>query len=244
MNSALSSKPTAGFQNWRHLVFLHWRVDPEVLQEHLPGELTVETYEGSAWLALVPFVMERVRPWWSPSVPGISWFLETNVRTYVRHESGLSAVWFFSLDANSRLAVRIARAFWKLNYIDCAMTLDFDKESRTLHYNGQRRHCPEDRYEVRIDLPNDQPQPASEGSLEHFLLERYTLLTQTPCGSFLTADVMHKPYCFVPITLLHCHETYTQRLRGSSEKSTLPVHAAWSPGVNVRVSALQRVEGP
>ena len=101
MNSVETSKTISGYQNWRHLVFLHWRVNPQQLQTHLPPGLTIETFDGSAWLALVPFAMENVRPWWSPSVPGISWFLETNLRTYVRHESGLSAVWFFSLDARA-----------------------------------------------------------------------------------------------------------------------------------------------
>jgi len=104
-------KNIAGYQSWSDLTFLHWRIEPESIQKLLPPGLTVETFDHSAWVGIVPFSMEKVRPWWAPAVPGISWFLETNVRTYVRHTNGDTGVWFFSLDANSRLAVRVARTF-------------------------------------------------------------------------------------------------------------------------------------
>ena len=60
-------------------------------------------------MGLVPFYMSRVRPWWSPPVPGISSFCETNVRTYVHFRGRDPGVWFFSLEAANSLAVRIAR---------------------------------------------------------------------------------------------------------------------------------------
>ena len=240
MSSSSPLKATVGYQSWRHLVFLHWRIAPEVLQAQLPEEVTVETFDGSAWLGLVPFSMEQVRPWWAPAVPGISWFLETNVRTYVRHKSGLSAVWFFSLDANSRLAVWIARTFWKLNYVDCRLTLDAEDEARFLHYSGRRIRSHEHEYDIEVTLPNVEPLPADEETLESFLLERYSLLTQAPDGHFLTGDVMHDPYRIVAVDELACYETYTSSLLGSNVGS--PDHSVYSPGVDVRVSALERLK--
>lgn len=242
MNSDTAKKPTSGYQNWRHLVFLHWRVPAEHVQALLPRGLTVETFGGDAWLALVPFSMQRVRPWWSPAIPGISWFLETNVRTYVQHESGLSGVWFFSLDANSCLAVRVARTFWKLNYIDCNMTMQLDQQAGTLRYTGQRTRVPADVYDVSCQLPPVSPQPAKEGTLEYFLLERYSLLSQTSGGVFVTADVVHEPYRFVTLDDLQCRETYIARLLDSAEQLTVPDHAVYSPGVDVRVTALRSVK--
>jgi uncharacterized protein len=94
-----------GFQRWRDLLFMHWRVPAEQLQSVIPAPLQLETFDGSAWIGLVPFAMRDVRPWWSPAVAGISNFLETNVRTYVVHPETGPGVWFFSLDATSRLAV-------------------------------------------------------------------------------------------------------------------------------------------
>jgi uncharacterized protein len=239
MSKKTASDPIVGYQNWRHLVFLHWRVEPEQLQRHLPEGLTVETFDGSAWLALVPFAMERVRPWWAPAVPGISWFLETNVRTYVRHESGIRAVWFFSLDANSRLAVRIARTFWKLNYIDCQMTTKTDSTTGDLHYDGSRRRHSGFRYDVRCRLDRVPLQHASDGSLEHFLLERYSLLSQAADGTFLTAHVIHEPYRYRIPSEFDCEETYTSELVERPGVSPRPDHVAYSPGVDVRVTALE-----
>lgn len=242
MSKNTASLCTAGYQSWRHLVFLHWKVEPEQLQRHLPEGLTVETFDDGAWLALVPFAMERVRPWWAPAVPGISWFLETNVRTYVRHENGIRAVWFFSLDANSRLAVQIARTFWKLNYIDCRMTMRMDSATQNLDYKGIRRRQAECRYEVRCRMDESPLQNASEGTLEHFLLERYSLLSQAADGRFLTADVIHEPYRYRIPTELACKETYTKQLVDWDNASQRPDHVAYSPGVDVRVTALQPVK--
>ncbi|MFN8706453.1 MAG: YqjF family protein, partial [Planctomyces sp.] len=114
---------TAGYQEWRRLLFLHWRVPVEDVQRLLPRGLEVDEFDGSAWLGVVPFSMERIRPWWSPAVPGISWFLETNVRTYVVDRQGVRGVWFFSLDADQWLAVKIARRFWYLPYRHAVLSL-------------------------------------------------------------------------------------------------------------------------
>lgn len=242
MSASADADEIAGYQNWRHLVFLHWRVDPAQIQALLPDRLIVETYDGAAWLGMVPFSMERVRPWWSPAVPGISWFLETNLRTYVRHDNGLSAVWFFSLDANSRLAVWVARTFWKLNYIDCRMTLQCNGPGHTVASTGQRRRAPGDHYDIRVELPGTEPQPAETGTLEHFLLERYELITRTPSGDFMAARVMHEPYRFIPAHPSHCEQTFTSRLVEHGADNPIPDHVVYSPGVDVRVSALRPIQ--
>ncbi|MBX3416896.1 MAG: DUF2071 domain-containing protein [Pirellulaceae bacterium] len=113
-NQGLYDRRTAGFQKWTCLTFIHWRVSAETIQALLPPFLRVLEYDGTGWLGLVPFSMEKIRPWWSPPIPGISWFLETNLRTYVVDSEGREGVWFFSLDANSRLAVGVARKVWHL----------------------------------------------------------------------------------------------------------------------------------
>ena len=238
MSRIETPKPIAGYQSWRHLVFLHWRVPSKMLREQLPNGLEPETFDGSSWLALVPFAMERVRPWWAPPLPGISWFLETNVRTYVRHESGVTGVWFFSLDANSRLAVRTARTFWNLNYLSSRM----GPSSNVFKYTGRRRMFPESVYDLGVELTGTEYRAANEGSLEQFLLERYTLVTQSAGGRFLTAEVAHRPYEFVPVNILHCRETYLSEVCRHSDDYGPPDHAVYSPGVDVRVSRLEPIE--
>lgn len=98
------------FQRWAHLLFLHWSLAPDLVQLTLPHGLQVDTFEGKAWVGIVPFFMRGVRPAGFVSVPGISNFLEMNLRTYVRDEGGRPGIWFYSLDANQALAVCLARA--------------------------------------------------------------------------------------------------------------------------------------
>ena len=110
-------------QRWADLLFLHWPVAPETLQPLLPPGLTLDTFEGQAYVGLVPFTMTGVRPVWAPPVRWLSNFHETNVRTYVHREGKDPGVWFFSLDAANSIAVRIARAAWKLPYHYARMSL-------------------------------------------------------------------------------------------------------------------------
>src|SRR5262249_24091783 len=103
-------------QNWHHLLFLHWEVPPQELQRLIPSELTIDTFEGKAYVGLVPFTMSGVRPVLTPPLPWISSFHEINVRTYVHFRRKDPGVWFFSLDASSSIAVAAARATYKLPY--------------------------------------------------------------------------------------------------------------------------------
>ena len=107
-------------QQWHDLLFAHWRVDEAWLRQHVPGGLEIDTYQGQAWLGVVPFRMEGVRLRYAPAIPGTSQFPELNVRTYVKHDE-MAGVWFFSLDAASRLAVIVARGWFHLPYFFARM---------------------------------------------------------------------------------------------------------------------------
>src|SRR5260370_5883335 len=102
------------FQRWVHLLFMHWKFDPEMVQQTLPRGLTVDTYGGMAWIGIVPFCMRRVRP--AVLTFRSSNFLELNLRTYVRDQNGRPGVWFYSLDANHPLEVSTARFLFCLPY--------------------------------------------------------------------------------------------------------------------------------
>jgi uncharacterized protein len=133
------------FQTWKRLLFLHWRVDPELVQARLPAGLTVETIDGDAWMAIVPFEMRNIRPRLLPAVPHLSNFLELNVRTYVTDERGIPGVWFFSLNANRRLAVTLGRKWFALPYHRCRMRSVTDAEGWT-DYSCRRLDDPDGRH--------------------------------------------------------------------------------------------------
>lgn len=236
---------TAGYQRRAGLTFLHWRVPADVLQKQLPQGLTLDTWQGNAWLGVVPFSMERVRPWWSPPVPGISWFLETNVRTYVRGPAGEPGVWFFSLDANQRLAVEIARRVWNLPYRWARLSYS-NRETREnsqriliANYSGTRRESPAASYQIEIAADLNEPRPADPDTLEYFLVERYLLFCEDSRGGLYSGRVHHEPYRVCPVIRQQIRQTLTTPVLDGSSLPEHAEHALWSPAVDVRISPLQ-----
>ncbi len=242
----VNDSQTAGYQSWKMLSFLHWRYPADILQKLIPDGLQIEEYDGTAWLGVVPFSMEAVRPWWSPAVPGISWFLETNVRTYVVDERGIRGVWFFSLDANSRLAVTVARNVWHLPYVYSTMELNAPHINATapdqpvIHYRGQRTHDAAANYDIRIQPDFSRPpQTAPPDTLEHFLVERYILFAAARGNRLMTGQVHHSPYELRPVIRCEAAQSLTNASDLPISSSTPPDHIAWSDGVDVRVSPLR-----
>lgn len=180
-------------QRWSNLLFLHWRVDPEMLRARLPDGLHLDLHEDEAWLGIVPFFMQRIRPSFLPPVPGLSWFLELNVRTYVHDESGRPGVWFFSLDCNQTLAVEFARRAFHLPYEHATMsaqTNDF------IDYTCRRKGA--DTAASYRYRPAGSGTPAEPGSLEFFLAERYLLFSADRKGGIHHGQVHHHPYRLAP----------------------------------------------
>lgn len=180
-----------GHQRWNHLLFAHWSCDPAAVQSTLPLGLTVDTFGGAAYVGIVPFFIQRVRPSWLPPLPGISWFLELNVRTYVYDRAGRPGVWFYSLDCNQPLAVFIARRFFHLPYFHARMTAQRDGD--TMRFTSERRGTPAtaSRYAWRCSQATATARP---GSLEFFLVERYLLFTTDREGHLWAGSVHHSPY--------------------------------------------------
>lgn len=100
-------------QHWADAVFLHWRYPPAAVQRLLPAGVEVDTHDGSAWVGLVPFNMERLGLPGLPPFPLVGAFPEVNVRTYV-HSGPRRGVWFFSLDIDKVLATAVARLAYRL----------------------------------------------------------------------------------------------------------------------------------
>jgi hypothetical protein len=179
-------------QRWSRLLFLHWPIPAEEIRPLLPRGLALDTYAGQAWVGLVPFVVTGARPVFLPPVPGVSSFVEVNVRTYVHDRGRDPGVWFFSLDASSRVAVHVARALYHLAYRFSKMAADV-RGSR-VHFRS-RRIAPGPRpgtCAVEYE-PRGAAAPARPGTLEHFLLERYVLYAAHE-GKLYRGRVHHAPY--------------------------------------------------
>ena len=99
---------------------MHWTVDAQALGQLLPAGVELDTYQGRAYLGVVPFRMEGIRPRFTFDVPGLSAFAELNLRTYVTVQ-GVPGVWFFSLDTAQPTVVQLARAAFHLPYLNARM---------------------------------------------------------------------------------------------------------------------------
>ena len=194
----LPADRTVMYQRWAHLLFLHGALPPEALQKRLPPGLDLDTFDGRAYVGLVPFTMTGVRPVGVPALPRFSAFHETNVRTYVHRQGCDPGVWFFSLDAANALAVRVARALWKLPYHLARMKLTFSSEADSsppeIHYRMERLWPGPLPAACTVSyMPAGTPAPAPTGTLEHFLIERY-ILYSTAHGRLYHGRVHHMPY--------------------------------------------------
>lgn len=224
-----------GQQSWKDLLFLHWEVSQDALRKLVPSSLYIDTFEGRAFLGLVPFTMHDVRF----GLLSVADFLETNLRTYV-HADGVPGVWFFSLDAQIRLAVWGGRMVYRLPYFRA--TMEYATAHRSCVYKAQRL----DTGETSLDLqwvPQDVEHHAAQaGTLEHFLTERYALYGPAGNQRVYRVRVHHPPWPLRAARL--------QRLR-----TTIPVAAqidvgepidlvlASPDGVRVDTFARERVRG-
>ncbi|GGJ40206.1 YqjF family protein [Deinococcus roseus] len=188
----LPNRPWLLYMEWGNLLFLHYPVHPDVLLPHIPAGLTLETYNGFAWLSVVPFKMQNTHPRGLFPIPTASHFLELNLRTYVTAKNR-PGVFFFSLDAQSPLAVRGARMGFHLPYFDARMRWEIQKGStRYLSHRTHKGATPgsfEAHYRPLFPLP-----PVARGSLDHWLTERYCLYSADSRGHLYRCDIHHQPW--------------------------------------------------
>jgi uncharacterized protein YqjF (DUF2071 family) len=233
---------------WSEVTFLHWPYEPDRVQRLLPAGLTAERFDGSAWVGLVPFRM-TVRASRGPAVPWISYFPETNVRTYVRAPDGTTGIWFFSLDAAQPGAVLTARAWLGLPYRWARMAVRVDGgggDGSVVRYRcarhdrpgraGQSGPRPTSTADIRIGPPIDR---GDVSELDEFLTARFRLYSAAR-GSLLSMPAEHGPWP------LHRARTLGMRDR-LVQAAGLPPPAGdplvlYSPGVDVRVGRAKRID--
>lgn len=176
---------------WRNLLFLHWRVPESAVRALVPEELEIDTFDGSAWVALVPFEMTDTSFRGVPRLPGLSRFYECNVRTYVRH-GDRAGVWFFSLDAQRVLPVLGGRNLWSLNYVHSRFTVTSGERTEYVLARRGWGRWPEARTRIVWTRGEALP-PAQPGTLEYFLTERYFLFTKRR-GRVMAGRIEHQPW--------------------------------------------------
>jgi uncharacterized protein YqjF (DUF2071 family) len=224
---------TSGRQTWKELLFLHWEVPAARLRALVPPALEIDTFDGRAFVGLVPFTMTGVRL----GPIAVADFREVNLRTYV-HAGGVPGVWFFSLDAESTLAVWGARALYRLPYHRAR----FDG---TVHVNAtacafERDGAGEVSLDVQWTPTGTDVHHAAPGTLEHFLTERYALYGPTRSGSVYRVRVHHPPW---PLRPARVERFASSVLEAARVEGGAPVDLVLASvdGVSVETFAKERV---
>ena len=226
------SEKAIGYQKWRNLLFLHWSADPIVLTQLLPPELELDLWEGQALVGIVPFSMHEVRPWLAPKVLGFN-FLETNLRVYVTHQ-GEPGVYFFSLEAASRIAVYTARLGWSLPYYYAQMSQS--ERNGLVHYRSQRSSSSSPELEVQYKTGSAM-EVADPTSIEFFLLERYLLFTKRK-SKILRGQVYHTPYPIFQAKVSKVQQNLSDHI-GLPLIDPKLRYVHYSPGVDVEIFPLR-----
>ena len=218
----------AGTQLWRELLFVHWSFPAEVLRPLVPPRMELDLWEGRALVGLVPFVMRDIRSSWMPKGAGLD-FLETNLRTYV-HVNDEPGVYFFSLEASSWLAVRVARLVWGLPYFHAEM--ETKREGDRVAYASKRKDASAAGVTADFTI-GEALGPSEPGTLEHFLLERYLLFSEKG-GDLYKGQVHHVPYPARRATV-HALDQTLLTAAGLDTGGRAPDLVHFSEGVDVEV---------
>ncbi|HWO97815.1 MAG TPA: DUF2071 domain-containing protein [Bacillus sp. (in: firmicutes)] len=188
----LPSKRWIMRQTWSNLLFLHWPIPPETLRPYIPPSLQIDTFDRSAWLGIVVFVMDGIYPRGLSTVSVTPKFPEINVRTYV-HCNGKPGVYFMSLDVADRASLTIAKRWFRLPYHSAQMS--FQKEGQTFHCQSIRKG--KTKAPIRFDgkyTPLSEAYFPEKESLDHWLTERYCLYSTDHRANIYCGEIHHRPW--------------------------------------------------
>ncbi len=215
------------YHQWNRITFLHWRYPLEVVNPYLPPGLTLDTFDGAAWIGLTPFLMEDVRPPGFPALPWLSRFGEVNVRTYVRDAYGRRGIWFLSLDAARLPAVLAARAGYRLPYFWSGISVA--TAGQRIRYRCGRHNTASVRCEAEVELGAPL---TGHDELAEFLTARYRLFTVV-AGRLAAAEAEHRPWPLQQATVLRLDQSLLSDAGLPAPAGDPLAHA--SPGVSVRI---------
>lgn len=224
-NYPLPKEPWAAMQDWEHLLFMHWPVYKAFIEPHIPADLELDTFDGDAWISIIPFKVNKMKVRKLPPIPFLYPFLEVNVRTYVKKD-GIPGVYFFSMDASKLLAV-LGGKIGTLPYFHANMKLK--KRAKKFYFKSKRKNDEKESLISNYKLIGKSTVHA-KGSIDHWLLERYALWSYK-FDTLFRGDIHHKEWKVQPAEVNIDQETVTSFLPNNVYTTQPLVHYARSKRV-------------
>jgi hypothetical protein len=216
-------------QTWDDLLFAHWPVEPRLLQPFLKPPLVLDTLDGTAYLGIVAFRISRIQLRGLPVVAAVSEFPEVNLRTYVRLDDR-PGVLFLSLHCPNRVAMALARPWFRLPYRHAAVCLQ-----PGLSCTQFRSHSREG---ANFAATYAAARVAAADELGRWLTERYCYYAQSPRATY-RCDIAHAPWPLTEARAAIACNTLAEPF-GLSVPASLPLlHAA--AHMDTRVWPIRRV---
>jgi uncharacterized protein YqjF (DUF2071 family) len=195
----LPKRPWMMTQRWSDLLFLHWPVQTDLVRSLVPAAIDLDLWHGTTWLTVTPLWLSNLRLRGAPPVPWASEFAEINVRTYVSIDAR-PGVYFFSLDAARLLAVIGARASFHLPYYHAEMSVR-RLPGDAFEYRSRRKNPSSNAAFVATYAPDGPVARAEQGTLDHWLTERYCLYAADSRGAVYRAEIHHDQWPLQPATV-------------------------------------------
>lgn len=181
-------------QMWEHLVFAHWPVAPEIARQFVPEELQIDTFEGDAWIGIISFLMNGFKLKYMPFPYPFS-FPEINIRTYVK-VNGSPAIFFVTLDAADPCVVHVAKRWYHLPYYHAKMSFNREGDNSGFLFQSRRKGSATSPETFQGEFhPVSYPFIPREGTIEHWLTERYVFFTKdSRSDTVYWGSVYHEPW--------------------------------------------------
>lgn len=219
---ALPTGKWAYYQEWNRVLFMHWKVPAHELQALLPPGVELDLYDNQAWISLVPFTMNEIRPRRIPAFAPISNFHEINVRTYVTCNNK-PGIYFLNIEASKYLSTRIARYLSGLPYEQAQMDRKFTHVGFGYGSVNKRKG-----FELSASFDVGEP-IEDKTALDLWLTERYCLYLNAK-EILYRYDVHHRPW---PLRRTDVYSLKINYRIGNINLTTPPDLAHYSEGVQV-----------
>jgi hypothetical protein len=198
----------------------------------------VDTFEGQAWIGVIPFWMSEVRLRFLPVIPYTTRFPEVNVRTYVKGNEK-PGIFFITLDAANPFIVNVAKLWYHLPYYTADMSIE--PRTDTIHFSSERRNSALTHRFRSSYRPVSPPFTAKAGTLEHWLTERYRFYCRCPrTHRVYQGDIFHEPWELQRAQAEIAFNTLTDEYGFAA---TAPPLAHYCRGVKARVWSVYRFAG-